>query len=156
VPSLSIIIPVAGSTQGLEETLLSILENRPADCEVIAVLGCEYDNPYGLEDEVRLVDAPGRETLECLVHGIAQAAAPIVHVVAPGVEVSVGWTDAPLAQFADPQVAVVAPLVLDGPQSRRIIAAGLSYFSGGAVRPRARGRATRCGYLRPLPPHPLQ
>ena len=48
---LSIVIPVLGSLDGLEDTLVSVLENRPADCQIVVVLNQPYDDPYDLKDE---------------------------------------------------------------------------------------------------------
>ena len=47
-PRLSIVIPSVHGAQALEETLLSVLENRPEQCEVIVALACEYDDPWNL------------------------------------------------------------------------------------------------------------
>ena len=38
-PKLSIVIPTPTDTAALEETLVSVLENRPDDCEIIVALG---------------------------------------------------------------------------------------------------------------------
>jgi hypothetical protein len=46
VPRLSIIIPVLGSSTRLESTLVSVLENRPPDCEILVLLGAPYDDPF--------------------------------------------------------------------------------------------------------------
>ena len=48
VSRLAIIIPFLGNSQRLEETLVSVLENRPDDCEVIVVLGIIADR-FSLE-----------------------------------------------------------------------------------------------------------
>ena len=37
-PRLSIVIPMTTGPEPLEETLVSVLENRPDDCEIIAVI----------------------------------------------------------------------------------------------------------------------
>ena len=51
VPRLSIIIPHRND-QLLEETILSVLENRPRDCEIIVAHDGSYCDPYQLVDEV--------------------------------------------------------------------------------------------------------
>ena len=64
---LSIVIPAVTSAAELEETLLSVLENRPEQCEVIVALACEYDDPWNLRDEVTFVRAPaGASTIGCV------------------------------------------------------------------------------------------
>ena len=57
MPRLSIVIPVLGDPQQLDDTLLSVLENRPANCEILVVHNQPYHDPYNLSDEVRFVEA---------------------------------------------------------------------------------------------------
>jgi GT2 family glycosyltransferase len=61
--------------------------------------------------------------------GIAATSAPIVELLNDDTEVSAGWAEAALANFDDPHIAAVAPLVLrpDG----RIDSAGDHYDRGG-------------------------
>ena len=54
---LSIIIPVLGHSTRLDDTLVSVLENRPANCEIIVVHTEPYDDPYDLAGEVRFLEA---------------------------------------------------------------------------------------------------
>ncbi len=55
-PRLSILIPALGIAEELERTLLSVLENRPEDAEVVVVDAFGYDDPYDLGSaEVRLI-----------------------------------------------------------------------------------------------------
>ena len=58
VARLSIVIPVLGKLKKLEDTLVSVLENRPAHCEIIVVLNEPYDDPYELAGEVCFIEAP--------------------------------------------------------------------------------------------------
>ena len=133
MPSFSIIIPALGRTDLLESTLVSVLENRPNACEIIVVLACEYDDPYQLKDEVRFIPArPGAGLVECLNLGIEASGAPVVHVLAAGVEATEGWSDAVLRHFSDRRVAAVAPLVVDWLDHRKVIAAGVGYAAGGS------------------------
>ena len=55
---LSIVIPVLGDQKPLDDTLVSILENRPANCELVVVHNTPYNDPYGLSGEVQFVQAP--------------------------------------------------------------------------------------------------
>ena len=55
VPRLAIVISAIGSIESLEGTLVSVLENRPADCEILVVLNRPYSDPYDLQGEVRFV-----------------------------------------------------------------------------------------------------
>lgn len=141
---LSIVIPALGDTTRLENGLVSVLENRPADAEVIVVLGSEYDDPYGLAgEEVRFVEAPARAGLaECANLGIIASRAPVVHLLGCGCEAAPGWADAALAHFADPRVAAVAPLVLEaGTAPRRVLAAGVELDRAGRRLLAGRGAA---------------
>ena len=75
--TLSIVIPTPGDADALEETLLSVLENRPEGCEVVVALGCDYDDPWGIAEEVRFVRAPvGAGLVECVNAGVAATARP--------------------------------------------------------------------------------
>ena len=57
MPRLSIVIPVLGDPQQLDDTLLSVLENRPARCEIVVVHNRPYHDPYHLCEEVRFIQA---------------------------------------------------------------------------------------------------
>ncbi len=131
MPRLSCVIPVVGSTQDLETTLVSVLEKRPANCEIIVVLGRPYDDPYGLADEVRFVEAIGSGLLACVNLGIRASRGEIVHVLAAGIEASDDWTEAALRHFDDPEVAAVAPVIRRTARPEQVLAAGVAYDRGG-------------------------
>jgi len=57
VPRLSIVIPVLGDPRKLDDTLVSVLENRPAHCEILVVHNEPYDDPYQLSNEVCFIEA---------------------------------------------------------------------------------------------------
>ena len=139
---LSIVIPYAGNVQKLENSLVSVLENRPEDCEVLVVLSDTYEDPYDLEDEVTFVYAPkGTDPVRCLNLGIDASSAPLLHTLWPGMQVEAGWAEQAIGHFADPEVMAVAPLLLSSEPSEAIVAAGIEYGMSGAVRFRSRGRA---------------
>jgi hypothetical protein len=128
VPRLSIIIPVLGNSTRLECTLVSVLENRPPECEILVLLNAPYDDPYNLEGEIRFLQVSRRNGLiGGLNEGIEASQAPIVHLLAAGLEVTEGWSEAALAHFQDPRVASVAPAIVDALDTRRPIALGLDY-----------------------------
>ena len=62
-PRLSIVIPTPGDTAAMEETLVSVLEHRPDDCEIVVALGCDYADPWNIREEVRFVQAPAGSSL---------------------------------------------------------------------------------------------
>lgn len=153
---LSIIIPFLGNRQALEDTLVSVLENRPEDCEVLVVLGEPYDDPYQLSDEVQFLAAPtGRGSLAYVNRGIEASQSPVVHVIACGTTVEEGWADAALSHFDDPHCAAVAPLVLDPADRGRVLAAGVTYTASGETRKLAGGApvAKQTAVRRVLAPH---
>ena len=127
---LSIIIPVVEDEQALEDTLVSALANRPADCEVLVVHAGEYDDPYDLSDEVRFLElAPSLPLEHRMAEALEQAAGEVVHLMC-GVEAAAGWTDAVLPHFADAQVASVTPYLQTSTAGR--IVAGVACSAGGA------------------------
>lgn len=131
---LSIIIPLLGDSRRLDDTLVSILENRPKHCEIIVVHNEPYEDPYQLDGEVRFVEAPHRATsAECLNLGLAVSRAPVVHVLACGVEVTPGWTEAAISRLGDAEVAGVAALILSDQDSAKVVSAGLGYRSEGVA-----------------------
>jgi len=130
VPRLSIVIPCLGGAAEFDGTLVSVLQHRPADSEILVLHTEPYDDPYGLRGEVQFLRAAGRaQCVELINEGVAAANGEIVHVIACGLEASEGWTAAAVAHFNDPQVAAVSPLVFD--QAGDIVAAGLRYSLGG-------------------------
>lgn len=141
MPRLSIVIPVCGNLKRLEDTLVSVLENRPDDSEILVVLDDSYDDPYNLKDEIRFIEASRGASLAAIIRlGIEASQAPVVHVLACGALVQEGWTDAALPHFADPWVAAVSPLVLELENPERVVSAGVTYCRGGRARVLGRGQ----------------
>lgn len=155
---LAIIIPHTGDVSALEDTLASVLANRPNDCEIIVVLSQPYEDPYDVKGEVEFVAGnPDCGPVGAINLGIQRSKSPLVHVLRCGVEVEEGWADAAIKRLRDPRISAVAPLVLDAGNPRRILAAGVSYHIGGSVVPLAAGKAVdvvgdHC--RRVLAPHP--
>ncbi len=135
MPRLAIVIPAVGTAESLEATLLTVLENRPADCEVVAVTNFDYADPYDLGNEVRFVSArPGADVVCCAATAITVVRSPVVHVLAAGCEVSEGWADRALDHFNDLSVGAVAPLVVRSDRREQVLSAGIDYRVGGARR----------------------
>lgn len=129
---LSIIIPLWADNGSFEDTLASVLQNRPAESEVLVVHSQAYADPYDLKGEVRFVAAPrGASSSRVINAGCQAAQGEIIHVLQPGVLATDGWTTAALACFRDPQICAVAPLLVDAADADRIVAAGLRYTRGG-------------------------
>lgn len=119
MPRLSIIIPHRNDQQ-LEETLLSVLENRPRDCEIIVAHDGSYHDPYDLADEVVYVqEEPESTVVELMNAGLMAACSPVVCTLLDGVTVAANWAELALKRFARSEVAAVAPQVQIG---RRVVA----------------------------------
>jgi hypothetical protein len=131
-PRLSIVVPAAGEAAALEETLVSVLENRPADCEIIVVHGCDYADPWSIGDEVRLVRAPRRATVVgCTNLGIATATGRVIHVLAAGWRATDGWADGPVDLIDAGRADVVVPLAVAADDRDRVVSAGIRVAAGG-------------------------
>src|SRR5262249_43965357 len=84
--------------------------------------------------------------------GLRHVRATFVELLNDDTEVSAGWAEAALAVFADPVVAAVAPLVLQGPSrygTPRIDSAGDRYYLGGVAGKHRHGAELRPDDLRP-------
>lgn len=128
---LSILIAAHDDSQ-LEASLVSVLQNRPDDCEVLVVHDEGYSDPYDLADEVRFVLVPAASDLATRLNlGLRHCRAEVVNVLTRGTEVVEGWSEPALRHFASPQVAAVAPVLL-APGGKKVIAAGIGYQRGGA------------------------
>lgn len=133
VPRLSIIIPYLGSASRLEDTLVSVLENRPSACEILVIHDGSYGDRYEICDEVEfIVDDEATSFVDSVNIGIEESDAPIVHLLKPGALVSDGWVEPALNQFDDPHVASVAPLLLQEAQPDTIHTAGVQFGYGGS------------------------
>lgn len=124
MPRLSIIV-AHHNDQRLEDTLLSVLENRPRDSEIIVAHDGSYSDPYHLEDEVLFVETgDGASRASKLNEALYATCAPVVHILGEGMLVSDGWCEEPLARFQQQRLAAVAPLI-QGSSPRGPIYAGL-------------------------------
>jgi len=114
VSRLSIIIPCPGEPRDFEETLASVLANRPDDSEILVPLRVPYDDPYELGGEVGFLFFPEHRTaIELINATLPCAKGDIIHLVACGLEATEGWADRALASFDQPSVTSVAPLVAE-------------------------------------------
>src|SRR5437773_6639777 len=86
VPRLSIIIPCLGGAAEFDATLVSVLQNRPTDCEVLVLHTEPYDDPYSLGDEVRFIESHAGSLVELLNIGVEQASGEVLHIVGCGLE----------------------------------------------------------------------
>ncbi len=92
---LSIIIPasrIVSDSRDFEQTLVSVLENRPAQCEILVACDATYEDPYDLSDEVRLIRGASNPAWTTHANrGLSQARGKIVSVLLPPVTVEDAW-----------------------------------------------------------------
>ena len=132
MPRLSIVIPCLGGAAEFDGTLVSILQNRPADCEVLVVHTEPYSDPYSLRGEVRFIEA--KESMIGLLNLAVEAArGEVLHIVGCGLEVNENWTEAALEHFCDLEVAAVSPAIVKADR-QTLVAAGVYWSLGGARR----------------------
>ena len=142
VIKLSIIIPAIGEQADIDATLLSVLENLPAECEVILACRTSYQDPYDLQDEIHFVEVDNKASVLDLINaGIRASEGDIVHWILPGVVATPGWTDAATERFErDDDTTCVSPLLVRGTAPDVIVAAGLIYRSAGIRKVVGRGK----------------
>jgi len=144
VPRLTIIIPSPHAPEHFEDTLASVLQNRPQDCEVIVAHGHSYADPYGLRGEVRFLQVSGNPQITDLLNsGLEAARGTIVHTLACGTSVEEGWADAALEHFEDEEVASVTPLLVDTRDPSQVITAGVGHSSLGTRQLLGKGKLSR-------------
>ena len=145
---LTILIPCVGDPVAFEDTLASVLQNRPGNSRVAVALDGPYDDPYELAGEVDFLEHPGRSDVVALVNAtLSDVQSEFVHVLQCGIEVHEGWCDAALECFDAPDVAAVAPLWKESGAHTRYVF-GETWTPGGRTRrvtrrrPRLRTRDT--------------
>ncbi len=111
MPRISIII-AHQHDQRLEETLLSVLECRPRDCEVIVAHDGSYADPNQLADEVLFVEtnASCSQTTK-LNEALFAACSPVVHLLSEGVKSNRWLVRSSGGRIARQESVAVAPLI---------------------------------------------
>lgn len=115
VPRLSIIVPHLHDDSGLELTLLSILENRESDFEILIAHNGRYNDPYSLDQEEAILVASDSHASfsEQLNLAVASACSPIIQVLLPGSIVDPHWCDESLYLLNDKTVSAVCQPIGD-------------------------------------------
>jgi len=149
VPRLTIVIPCPDGGERFENTLISVLQNRPGDCEVLVVYPGPYEDPYELAKEVGFVETPaGTSLVEMINIGFEQAAGEIVHILQCDVQVGDGWCHTVLPHFDEPSLGTVSSLLASESSDVRRLAAGVGYRSSGRRHLRHARRGARRGGVR--------
>jgi hypothetical protein len=107
---LSLIVPFQCDSQALENTLVSVLELRSPDDELLIVHRGEYQDPYGLQgNEAKVLETPASSTLaEQLNVAIRNATGDVLQVVLPGAVLEPDWCVDALAAFDELDVDMIA------------------------------------------------
>ncbi len=115
MPRLSIIVPHLHDDSALELTLLSILENREIDFEILIAHDGQYRDPYALDhDEAILIEsASGASFTEQINLAVASACSPAIQVLLPGCVVEQQWCEEALDLLTHSDVAAVCQPVVD-------------------------------------------
>lgn len=115
MPRLSIVVPHLHDDSALELTLLSILENRERDFEILIVHDGKYSDPYALDhDEAILIESESDASFaEQLNLAVASACSPAIQVLLPGCVVEQNWCDEALYLMKDKTVSAVCLPVAD-------------------------------------------
>ncbi|HBJ34014.1 MAG TPA: hypothetical protein DDZ51_04460 [Planctomycetaceae bacterium] len=135
---ISIVVPHLGDVVAFEESLVSVLENRPSGAEVWVAHDGSYQDPFDLGDEVRFVTA-GSNNLATLVAAAAEVASSrFIHVIGGGVRATHDWTRSAVESLQTESVAIVAPIAR-GSAEGPITAAGWCDSATDVVSPLGRG-----------------
>ena len=111
VTLLTVLVPAVGDQSRLDDTLVSVLENRPDATEVIVACPQGYVDPYALDDELRFLPSDG-SVADLLNAGVAAAKGQLLHVLAPGWQATPEWTTLPCQRLLsdDGRLLGVSPL----------------------------------------------
>lgn len=140
--SLTIIIPLLKETdiELFEATLVSILENRPEEDDILVVNAAGYDNCYDLTQEEGVIFCtadPETRLIDAINIGVRHSDTPFICPILCGCRVEEDWADSALLHFEDSATSVVIPKI------RRIVSPGRELASFGHA-------LTSDGVLKPL------
>lgn len=155
MPPFTIVIPSHNRADLLHRCLTSVQRYAPAGTEILVI---DDASPHRIVSQTARAFADVRALrferqrgfCAAVNAGIHAASHPIVELLNDDTEVSAGWAEAALAQFDDPHIAAVAPLVLRGPPAMgppMIDSAGDRYFLGGIAGKRGHGQPLNARYL---------
>ena len=129
---LSILIPFIDDATRFEDTLASVLQHRPENCEILVVHRGRYDDPYELSGEVCFIETAAKITrIQAINIGCRAARGYVVNLLQPGVLVGEDWHRSALGWFDDREIGAVAPLLRCAETPEQVLSAGLRYSKGG-------------------------
>lgn len=123
----SIIVPVIGDSQKLDDTLASVLRYRPENSQILVVHDGTYDDPYGLDGEVELVTTSRQSQLIRLFNcGLGKATGELIALVRPGVQLDEHWNQDAETVFENPKVGCASPLLVKSNAPNTLVSAGVT------------------------------
>lgn len=135
---ISIVVPHLGDVVAFEESLVSVLENRPLGAEVWVAHDGTYQDPFDLGDEVQFVTASSNNVVALVAAAAEAATSKFVHVIGGGVRATHDWTRSAIECLHAESVAIAVPVArcsMDGP----ITAAGWCDSATDILSPVGRG-----------------
>lgn len=128
MPRFSILIPLVGNARLFDDTLASILRNRPSNCQIVIAHDGSYLDPYHLDNEVEIVATSGPSNLAKLINAAMEVAThDLIAAFRPGIEVGENWHKPIEQAFADnPKTAAVSPIIIAASRTDTAIAAGVN------------------------------
>ncbi|MFT5302851.1 MAG: hypothetical protein ACI87E_003080 [Mariniblastus sp.] len=122
----SIIVPMLGDRRLFDDTLASVLRNRPNNSQIVVVHDGAYEDPYGLKDEVDFIAADSPADLAGFFNTAFQATAgDLIAMIRPGVELAEGWNETVERSFDNADVGSVTPLLVSQSSPRLVAAVGV-------------------------------
>ena len=144
--SLTIIIPLLKETETelFEATLVSILENRPEEDDILVVNAAGYENCYDLTQEEGVIFCgadPETKLIDAVNIGVRHSDTPYICPILCGCAVGENWADSALLHFEDAATSVVIPKLLKTVSPGRELASfGHALTSDGVLVPLRSGK----------------
>lgn len=123
---LAVVIPWWNEHPGFENTLASVLQFRPEDCQVWVVHNKPYDDPWELSGEVNFLHCDARSEVELVERGWRHSSSQYVHILRCGYEATQDWADEALAHFQEERTASAVPVIVPRQNRHQLAAAGVS------------------------------
>lgn len=126
----SIVVPLDRQSAGFDETLASVLRNRPDNCQIIVPHFGQYDDPYDLHKEVDFCSVhptanQGDRLASLLNAGLTAARGKLVGFFRPGTLLEEGWEEGLEKLFQPGDVGSVVPVLVDSESQNKVLAAGV-------------------------------
>ena len=123
---LTVLIPYFGDISLLEQTLISVLENRPVDSEIVVAHDGSYEDSYDLSDEVKFTEVNGKPSVgRFLDRVLSETDSEYVHTLLPGILAKPGWCDAIDQHFEDSRVGSICPIISDFQDDGKVKSVGI-------------------------------